>query len=195
MSRHIMLKFLTFLIICMVHIQVAICLDVEVSSKAVSCNGGSDGLITVKLTGVESNTSIRLLSAKNNRLLKSLSSNIDTTLSFNGFIASDYIIQLVNNGKSDLVAITVTEPLLLQANAMVVEKYPSSKEMCDGIIKVEPKGGTPPYSFNWIEGVTERTEIRLSDLCEGIYTCEISDANNCQTVKVTSYLFQGFNKE
>lgn len=51
----------------------------------------------------------------------------------------------------------------------------------DGIISVNVNGGgTPPYSYNWLTNGGANTSS-LFNLPSGVYTLEISDANNCIT--------------
>jgi hypothetical protein len=51
---------------------------------------------------------------------------------------------------------------------------------CDGFAEVFPTGGTEPYSFNWknSSGVSIGTTSAISNLCEGEYTCCITDELN-----------------
>jgi len=44
-----------------------------------------------------------------------------------------------------------------------------------------PTGGTIPYSYSWSTTPSQTTQD-LSALCAGIYTCNITDANNCTAV-------------
>lgn len=46
----------------------------------------------------------------------------------------------------------------------------------DGEIEVQARGGTPPYTYSWNNGLTGN---RISDLQPGVYTCMITDANGC----------------
>ena len=47
---------------------------------------------------------------------------------------------------------------------------------CDGIAVADVWGGTAPYTYLWDNG---STTISQSNLCTGIYTCFITDANGC----------------
>ncbi len=47
---------------------------------------------------------------------------------------------------------------------------------CSGSITVEVTGGTTPYSYLWSNGATDST---ISNLCAGIYSATVIDADNC----------------
>lgn len=193
MSGHIMLRIFTFLIVCCMHTHVW-CMDVTITTTPVSCNGGYDGILTVKTGEIIIPTEFRLLTAKKNQLIKTYSVSNNTELTFTDLAANDYTLQVISNGKVHKYDVTIKQPDPLSGNKVIVEKYPSSKEECDGIIKVTPTGGTEPYQYSWIEGEENNTNSRLTDLCENIYKCKVTDANNCETVEVTAFLFEGFNR-
>ncbi len=46
----------------------------------------------------------------------------------------------------------------------------------NGSITLSVSGGVAPYSFQWNNGATTAT---INQLSEGLYTCQVSDANNC----------------
>lgn len=53
----------------------------------------------------------------------------------------------------------------------------SCQNACDGAATVTPSGGTPPYSFLWIQ--TGQTTNAASNLCAGQYFVEITDSMGC----------------
>ncbi|MDQ3050361.1 MAG: T9SS type A sorting domain-containing protein, partial [Bacteroidota bacterium] len=55
----------------------------------------------------------------------------------------------------------------------------SCDKVCDGTAEVFASLGTAPYSYLWSTGATTAAVI---DLCEGIYTVTVTDANECQLV-------------
>lgn len=64
--------------------------------------------------------------------------------------------------------------------------------ICNGTITLTTSGGTPPYKYSWSNGATASN---LTNLCPGVYTVTVTDANLCsliqtdtvkQTVIVTS---------
>ena len=69
--------------------------------------------------------------------------------------------------------ITDPEPLL------VMVETEDATEGCNGSVKANVFGGTPPYNYRWVEisGVGNTAEV--SDLCAGDYTVLVTDANGC----------------
>ena len=52
---------------------------------------------------------------------------------------------------------------------------------CDGTATVTVINGMAPISYNWI-GIGTLTTNTTTNLCPGIYYCEVTDANGCQDV-------------
>ncbi|MBL7889799.1 MAG: T9SS type A sorting domain-containing protein [Bacteroidia bacterium] len=50
---------------------------------------------------------------------------------------------------------------------------------CDGVLTAIPSGGTAPYTYLWSNGTTAAT---ATNLCAGVYTVQITDANGCSVV-------------
>ena len=55
-----------------------------------------------------------------------------------------------------------------------VVTQPICTDSCTGSIIVQANGGTPPYLYNWVGGPIANT---YSNLCPGIYTVIVTDAN------------------
>lgn len=80
--------------------------------------------------------------------------------------------------------ITITEPLILAANASLTNV--SCSGLCDGSVTSAPTGGTVPYTYLW--GPGGETTASVTGLCAGTYSVSVTDANNCLstgTVTVT----------
>ena len=54
----------------------------------------------------------------------------------------------------------------------------SNPNNCDGSAGVEAYGGTAPYSYYWSNNETQAT---ITNLCAGYFTCNVIDANGCQS--------------
>lgn len=67
-------------------------------------------------------------------------------------------------------------------NTISTKRDPSCMGLCDGEMVVFATGGTPPYTYQWNPPVSNSDTA--SNLCSGVYTCTIIDANGC-TVDVT----------
>jgi gliding motility-associated-like protein len=52
--------------------------------------------------------------------------------------------------------------------------------VCGGSATVMALGGTPPFTYNWINGQSGETAINL---CAGTYYVYVTDSNNCQKIQ------------
>jgi hypothetical protein len=59
-----------------------------------------------------------------------------------------------------------------------VDQNESCEGACDGVITVNPTGGSSPYTFLWNDPVGQMTQT-ASNLCPGIYIVTVTDANGC----------------
>ncbi len=60
-----------------------------------------------------------------------------------------------------------------------IEKVnPSCSEGCDGKLKVNIAGGSPPYSYKWKHD-SRLQDTNLENLCAGLYQLEIIDSEGC----------------
>ncbi len=86
----------------------------------------------------------------------------------------DYTITDVNNCVLEGME-EITGPLdSLQIEATVTDE--SCHGNADGAIQVEANGGTEPYYYNWVGGITSD---ELTDLGAGVYMLMVADENNC----------------
>ena len=71
---------------------------------------------------------------------------------------------------------TITQPDSLYA----VISSTANTGNCNGSISIEMNGGVPPYTYFWTPPVEPSNTI--VDLCEGMYTVTVFDANGCMFV-------------
>lgn len=57
----------------------------------------------------------------------------------------------------------------------------SDSVSCDGVAVAAAYGGTAPYTYLWNNG---STTVSQTNLCVGMYTCVVSDANGCSNSQV-----------
>ncbi len=183
-----MLRVFLFLALCFVHTLHVLCMNISIEVDSVTCYGNSDGQVTVNISDSENLYTLRLMEEKNNRLIKRIDFFTDTLIKFSGLKANKYILQIIYNGKSEENLIKISEPAKLSGK-IIIEKYPTSKETCDGVIYLEPSGGTEPYTYKWNEGGKDLNTKIVTELCEKIYTCELFDANGCSEIVSTAFLF------
>lgn len=82
------------------------------------------------------------------------------------------------NGCSVTHSYIITEPDPIGFS--VLSTTPSTCSVCNGTAQVEVTGGSPGHDVTWtLNGVAVGTGMSVTDLCAGIYTVQVSDANNC----------------
>jgi len=129
----------------------------------VSCFGLSDGGATASATSGTTPYTY-------------LWSNGATTASISGVVAGTYTITITDaNGCSDNSSVTITEPAVLVASA-VVDSNVSCFGLSDGGATASATGGTTPYTYLWSNGATTAS---ISGVVAGTYTVTITDANGC----------------
>jgi large repetitive protein len=137
-----------------------------------SCKGSSDGSILITVSGGTSPYSYKWSSVP------------DTTAGITGLPAGTYNVTVTDkNGCVQLGGITVTEPSLLTANAMLV-----NNALCyggaNGTAKASGSGGTKPYSYNW--SPSGGTDSIASNLPAGNYSVTITDNKGCTATDTVS---------
>ncbi len=101
-------------------------------------------------------------------------SNGQTTPIATNLCAGTYTITVTDaNGCTATSSVIISEPTQILANENITEP---ACGICDGIIALNPSGGTGPYTFQWNTGHV--TQL-INNLCAGIYTVTITDAVGC----------------
>ncbi|NVK28166.1 MAG: gliding motility-associated C-terminal domain-containing protein [Flavobacteriia bacterium] len=130
----------------------------------VSCFGGNDGEASVAVSGGTLPYSY-------------LWNTGDTTNSIVGPAGTYSVVVTDANGCLDSASITITQPTA----ALVVAITDSSDVLCfgdaNGSATANASGGTPPYDFEWSNGVIDTVVTGLSG---GTYTVVVTDALGCQ---------------
>ena len=111
-----------------------------------------------------------------------LDGNVVSTLADTTLNAGSHTYSVTDdNGCTDSVSFTLTEPQLLTASTVVSQYLGGVQISCnganDGSIDVTINGGTLPYTFSWTDGDT--TEDR-SMLVAGSYSMTVQDAQGCE---------------
>lgn len=137
-------------------------LSLSTSGTDVSCNGESDGSVSVTVSGGTAPYTYAW-------------SNGATAASISGLSAGTYTITVTDaNGCSASADVTVEEPSPLSLT------YDGGDETCigsaDGFAVVNVSGGTAPYTYLWSNGATTAT---ASGLSAGTYGVTVTDANGC----------------
>jgi len=133
----------------------------SISSSNVSCNGVSDGTVSVNVTGGCSPYSY-------------LWSNGITSSSVSGLSAGIYSVTITDNAGLVVSAMaTITQPAILVVDAVVNNGNCNAN---NGTISLNANGGVPPYNYNWSNGATTQN---ISGLSADTYNVIITDANGC----------------
>ncbi|GDX52994.1 hypothetical protein LBMAG27_20410 [Bacteroidota bacterium] len=133
-----------------------------------SCNGSTDGSISVTVTGGVSPYTY-------------LWSNGSTTQNLSSIGAGTYAVTVTDaNGCTITSSITLTEPATvsptLTSPTFAGGFNISCNGLFDGIITTSISGGTSPYTFIWSNGETTQD---LGSLTAGTYSVTITDVNGC----------------
>lgn len=100
---------------------------------------------------------------------------VQTTQTATGLCAGTYTITVTDaNGCTITATVTITEPPALSIAPTFTL---ANCNICDGVINLNPSGGTPPYTFVWAPNVS--TGPTANNVCAGTYTITITDASNC----------------
>lgn len=94
-----------------------------------------------------------------------------------------YIINITDSvGCTGVDSIVITEPQVL-AGAITSVTPASCNGDCDGSALATASGGTPNFTYSW-NTVPVQNSAAVVGLCEGNYTCTVTDSNNCVTTIV-----------
>ena len=149
----------------------------------VSCNGASNGEITVTATGGTGALTYLLVEMPGN--VTGASSGV-----FTGIPAGTYTITVTDeNGCSiSTVPVTIIDPPVITASAEVTSNYNGSQISCNGVsdgrITVTASGGTGILSYSLVEmpaNVSGQITGVFTNLPAGTYTVQVSDKNSCNT--------------
>lgn len=147
-------------------------LKIEATTTNVSCFGGNDGKIDLKITGAFGNYQI-------------LWEDITTQNSLKNLSKGDYKVKVTDDlGCQDSLVISISEPPLLEGNLILTEAT-CNTNLNDGKIFLEIKGGTSPYRTVWThKGITIATNTTQLSALEPNetepYQVKIIDAKGCE---------------
>lgn len=146
-------------------------LNLSVQTTPVSCNGGSDGAISLTVSGGSGAYVFRW-------------SNNAATQNISGLSAGIYTITVTDalGGCSATITATVgqPQPLLLNENIQF-----ACNGSTNGSIDLSVLGGTPGYIYVWSNGASTSS---INNLAAGIYSVTVTDARGCTAVKSMTVL-------
>lgn len=100
------------------------------------------------------------------------------SFNFYSLCAGSYYIMAMDSLGSTRFDFTITTDLCGGFNAYPYPNQVSAPGMCDGSSGLNVNGGAMPYTFLWSDNQTTQNAVNL---CEGTYTCVVTDANACST--------------
>ncbi len=130
-----------------------------------SCNGFTDGSITVNITGGLAPYTY------------TWSSGGSTTNVNSGLGAGNYTVSVTDSESCNtlIYSFTVTEPASLIA-ASIADSNVSCNTFLDGGATASATGGTMPYTYSWSNSATTAS---ITGIAAGTYSVTITDQNGC----------------
>jgi len=144
-------------------------MTVDADSVDVSCNGGTNGSLTVTVTGGLAPYEYSL-----DNFATSQPGNV-----FTGLPAGSYLVYVkdANNCTAQLTApITVDQPALLSGSVNPTDVTCFGRN--DGTVTVTPVGGVPPYEYA-IDGGPYGPDSIFTGLAPLLHSIDVRDANSC----------------
>jgi gliding motility-associated-like protein len=143
-------------------------MSLTANATSITCNSSCNGSATVTVTGGNSPYTYSW-------------SNAMTNDTITGLCAGNYLVQATDaTGCVSTAAVTVTQPTPLAGSYPFVQDELCANA-CNGFITAIPSGGTLPYTYSW--NPTGQNTQTATNLCGGIYTVTITDANGCTLVQ------------
>ena len=135
----------------------------------ISCNGVCDGSITITPTNGSAPYTYSWITG-------------DTGSTISNLCAGIYSVTVMDaNGNQYAQFINLVNPPPVFINFEILDE--SCPGNCDGVVRANVTGGTPPYTYAWTGGLSGATN---TGVCPGNYTLTVTDANNCtQTMTAT----------
>lgn len=141
-------------------------LSVTSNINNVSCNGGSNGSISVNASGGVGNYSYQW------------SPGGQITSNISNLPAGTYTLTLRDGNNCDSVlTFTLTEPPALAISMSSTDVVCNSD--CDGTASAVVTGGTLPYTYSWNNG---GVVPEIVNLCPATYTLTVTDARGCNII-------------
>jgi len=139
----------------------------------VSCNGGTNGTITVNTIG-----GTGVLQYSNNNGATFQASNV-----FNNLGVGNYNLIVEDaNGCQATLNVSITEPLLL---TLSVSGISPTCGLTNGSVTANATGGINPIQYN-INGGPNQVSPNFTNLTAGNYTVTVTDVNNCTATAAIS---------
>lgn len=134
----------------------------------VSCNGGSDGVITVNASGGTGSYSY------------SWSPSGGTAATATGLVSGFYTVTVTDGaGCITTTSAFVSEPTPI---TLLTGSVNANCGLSDGTVSVIASGGTPAYSYEWSDGSTVVGTTPILNVPAGTYYITVTDNNDCTII-------------
>jgi len=146
--------------------------EVILTSVDLLCNGVCNGQITSLVSGGTPSYNYQWIDGSGNNIIGATNTDLQNVC------AGSYTVEVTDNAGCIIYSsVEILEPDEIILNSPFITDI-SCNGTCDGAITVNPFGGTPTYTYSWNDPNSQTTQTAI-DLCDGIYTVNITDANNC----------------
>lgn len=136
-------------------------LSTTITGTNVLCNGNSTGSATVTVSGGTSPYQF-------------LWNGGATTQNRTNIPAGTYSVTVTDTkGCTKTASVSITQP---SAITLSTTSHDASCGENNGLISITASGGVSPYQYQWSNTIQNDT---INNLATGIYTCTVTDANNC----------------
>lgn len=151
-------------VICSVIIRQPLILSASISGTSVLCNGGSTGSATLTVSG-------------GTTPYQFLWNGGATTQNRTNLSAGNYSVTVTDNkGCTKTATVSITQPTAINP---ITTSHNAHCNENNGLITISTTGGVSPYQYLWNNTIQNDT---ISGLSPGIYSCTITDANNCTKI-------------
>ncbi len=145
----------------------------SLENDTLNCNGFTDGVLDV-------------LAQANGSPIDSYTWNTTQTGStLTGLSAGEYIVTVEDVAgcvTTDTALVVEPDPLSILDTILTT---PPCFQQGNGVITINPVGGTGPYSYDWSSGTmgVDSNTITGTSITEGTYVVTVVDANNCPSIQ------------
>ena len=167
-------------------------ITINTSITNVTCFNGTNGAVTVTVTGGNAPYQYQLAEAGAGAW-----SSINT---YSGLAAATYPLSIKDNtGCIKTIYVSVTQPPAFSVTYTATDVTCSGGS--NGSISITAVGGTPAYNYSWTKnGTAFSTTGNLTNLSPGNYGLIVTDANGCTTTPIISQQIKsigltGFNED
>ncbi|MDX9695714.1 MAG: gliding motility-associated C-terminal domain-containing protein [Bacteroidales bacterium] len=146
-------------------------LSTSISGTNVLCNGGATGSATLTVSG-------------GTTPYQFLWNGGATSQNRTNIVAGSYTVTVTDNrGCTKTNSVSITQPTAINP---LTFSHNASCNGNNGVLTISSTGGVAPYQYQWSNTVQNDT---ISGLAPGIYTCTVTDGNNC-TKTISDTIFE-----